>query len=153
MRLREGIILAAPTDRYVCETTFYVRYAETDSMGIVHHANYLVYCEEARSAYSRSLGANYADFEKEGLHLVVGEIRLRFLAPAVYGQRITVRAWVEDLKSRRVTFGYEILDPDTGNVHVVGTTSHICTTHEGQVVRIPEHWTARWSGNPAQVSP
>lgn len=133
-----------PTDRFVSETTFYVRYAETDTMGIVHHSNYLVYCEELRSQYARDRGSNYADFEKAGLALAVSEIHLRYIAPAVYGQRITIRGWVEEIKSRRITFGYEILNPDTGIIHVTGTTSHICINREGQVARIPDDWLERW---------
>ncbi len=129
-----------PDDRHICETTFYVRYAETDTMKIVHHAAYLVYCEELRSQYARDMGTNYADFEKDGLALAVSEISLRFLAPAVYGQRITVRGWIVDLKSRRITFGYQILNPTDDTLHVTGTTSHICVTLEGKVARIPDSW-------------
>ena len=62
----------APTDRFVSENTFYVRYAETDAMAITHHSNYIVYFEEARSHYSRVRGADYADFERSGYWLTVG---------------------------------------------------------------------------------
>lgn len=136
--------MQAPTNRRTSEVTFHVRYAETDAMRIVHHTNYLVYCEELRSHFSRDLGTNYADFEKEGFALAVSEINLRFVSPAVYGQRITVRGWVEDLKSRRITFGYQIFNPDTDQLHVSGTTSHICVTLDGAVARIPEHWMKVW---------
>lgn len=133
-----------PTDRYVSEATFYVRYAETDTMGIVHHSAYLVYCEELRSQYARDMGTNYAEFEKEGLALAVSEVHMRYLVPVVYGQRVTVRGWVVEAKSRRITFGYQIVDPDNGTVHATGTTSHICVTRAGQVARIPEHWMELW---------
>jgi acyl-CoA thioester hydrolase len=144
----ERTILPAPTDRPVHETSFHVRYFETDGMRIVHHANYLAYCEEGRSAYSRAIGASYADFEKDGFYLAVSEVNLRYLAPAIYGQQITVRIWVEDLKSRRIVFGYEIFNTADGSLHVTGTTSHICITQEGKVTRIPSLWMARWSPTP-----
>lgn len=139
--------MSVPTDRYVCELTFYVRYAETDQMGIVHHSNYLVYCEELRSQYARDKGTNYADYEKAGLALAVSEINLRFISPAVYGQQILMKGWVVDIKSRRMTFGYEISNPETGQIHVTGTTSHISIDREGKVARIPQAWLERWTAN------
>ena len=61
----------APTDRFVAEASFYVRYAETDAMGIVHHANHIVYFEEGRSNYARQRGSDYASFERSGHYLTV----------------------------------------------------------------------------------
>ncbi|NLE50010.1 MAG: acyl-CoA thioesterase [Chloroflexi bacterium] len=129
-----------PTDRYVSETNFYVRYAETDAMGIVHHSMYIVYFEEARSHFSRVLGANYADFEQSGYWLTVAEVRARYAAPARYGQQIAARCWIEDLKSRAIVFGYEIVDCASDTIHVTGQSHHVCITHEGRVARIPDTW-------------
>jgi hypothetical protein len=61
----------------VVETTFRVRYAETDQMGIVHHASYVAWLEEGRSQWMRAHGNSYAQFEEEGLLLVVSELYLR----------------------------------------------------------------------------
>jgi acyl-CoA thioester hydrolase len=129
-----------PSDRYVSETTFYVRYAETDAMGIVHHSVYIVYFEEARSHFSRSLGADYADFERSGYWLTVAEVHARYLAPARYAQQLTARCWIEDLKSRAIVFGYEIVDASSGTIHVTGQSHHVCITHDGKVARIPQEW-------------
>lgn len=131
-----------PTDRFVSETSFYVRYAETDAMRIVHHASYIVYFEEGRSDYMRQRGSNYAQFEHEGLFLAVVEVHSRYIKPAVYGQRLTIRTWIEDIASRGLTWGYEITDSQTGELHVSGQTKHICIDGEGRVVRLPEHWRA-----------
>ncbi|HVO71746.1 MAG TPA: thioesterase family protein [Aggregatilineaceae bacterium] len=132
----------APTDRFVSENTFRVRYAETDAMGITHHANYIIYFEEARSHYSRVRGASYADFERSGYWLTVVEVHARYIVPTRYSQLITARCWIEDLKSRTVTFGYEIVDAGTGKVCVTGYSRHICINHDGQVCKIPESWRA-----------
>ncbi len=94
----------------VIENTFYVRYAETDAMGIVHHASYIVYFEEGRSNYARQRGSDYASFERSGRYLTVAEVNARYIKPAVYGQLITVRCWIEEMKSRALTFAYEIVD-------------------------------------------
>jgi len=85
----------APSDRFVSENTFYVRYAETDAMGIVHHSVYIVYFEEARSHFSRIVGANYADFERSGYWLTVAEVHARYKVPTRYGQQITARCWID----------------------------------------------------------
>ena len=130
----------APTDRIVSETSFHVRYAETDAMGITHHSNYIIYFEEARSHFSRMLGADYADFERSGYWLTVAEVHARYAVPTYYGQRLTARCWIESLKSRGLTFGYEIVDAETGRVCVTGYSKHICITHAGQVARVPQSW-------------
>lgn len=130
----------APTDKFIAETTLYVRYAETDAMGIVHHASYIVYFEEGRSSYMRQRGGDYASFEKGGHYLTVAEINARYLKPARYGQRLTIRCWVEEMKSRGLTFAYEIIETAIGDVVVTGYTKHICITHAGQVAHLPEEW-------------
>lgn len=132
----------APTDRFVSENSFHVRYAETDAMGITHHSAYIVYFEEARSHYSRERGASYADFEQSGYYLTVGEVHARYMVPTRYAQVITARCWVEELKSRTVKFGYEIVDATTGAVCVTGYTRHVCIDHAGHVAKIPANWAS-----------
>ena len=142
----------APQDRFVSETTFRVRYAETDAMGITHHSNYIVYFEEARSHYSRVRGADYADFERSGYWLTVAEVHARYLVPTRYAQEITARCWIEELRSRGITFGYEIVDAASGQVCVTGYSRHICINRAGQVTRIPEDWlSAMRTGLPPTV--
>jgi acyl-CoA thioester hydrolase len=124
----------------VVETTFRVRFAETDQMGIVHHAAYLVYLEEGRSELGRQFGASYADFERAGYSLAVTDLSARYLAAARYDERLTVRTWVEQLQSRSLTYCYEIINTDTGQVLVTGMTKHFCIDRAGQVRRFPEPW-------------
>ena len=130
----------APTDRFVSENSFHVRYVETDAMGIVHHSSYIVYFEEARSHYSRVRGVDYAEFERSGHWLTVTEVFARYKVPARYAQLLTARCWIEELKSRSVMFGYEIVDAATGTVLVTGHTKHICINHQGQVCQLPGAW-------------
>jgi len=127
-------------DTNVIETTFRVRYAETDQMGIVHHASYVVWLEEGRSQWMRAYGNSYAQFEKEGLLLVVSELCLRYKQPARYDQRVTIRCWVESVRSRQIQFNYEVVDAETGAVFVDGHTQHICLDREGKVTRISDYW-------------
>lgn len=130
----------APTDRFVSETTFYVRYAETDAMRIVHHSSYIVYFEEGRSDYMRQRGEDYARFEAGGHYLAVTELTARFVKAVQYGQRVTVRCWIERVQSRGLTFAYEIVDAATGEMCATGVSRHVCITGDGRVARIPEAW-------------
>jgi acyl-CoA thioester hydrolase len=134
--------MAEQNGRIVHENSFYVRYAETDAMGIVHHASYIVYFEEGRSNYARKRGSDYASFEKSGRYLTVAEVNARYLKPAVYGQYITVRCWIEAMQSRALTFGYEIVDAASGELLVTGTSRHVCITHDGRVTTLPPEWRA-----------
>jgi len=132
----------APTDRYVSETTFHVRYAETDMMGIVHHASYLVWFEEGRSAYIREQGGSYADIEESGYFLAAGELNAKYIKAAVYDQQVTVKCWIETYRSRTVTFACEVASADTEEALFRATIKLICLNTEGQITRIPTEWDA-----------
>ncbi len=127
-----------PSD--IVETTFRVRYAETDQMGIVHHASYVVWLEEGRSHWMRSRGSSYAQFEREGFLLAVTDLNVRYYRAARYDQPVTVRCWVESVRSRQMQFSYEIIDPETGEKFVTAYTKHTCIDRKGKVANIPEKW-------------
>ncbi len=131
-----------PSDKIVHSVSLYVRYAETDAMGIVHHGSYIVYFEEGRSHYARARGNDYAEFERAGYYLAVTEVHARYVKPAVYGQRVRVQTWIDEMHSRALTFAYEIVDDDTGDVLVTGTSKHICLNRENKVAHIPAAWRA-----------
>lgn len=89
-------------------TELRVRYAETDAMGIVHHATYPVWMELGRSDFLRGQGQSYSEWEARGVRLVVNEIRLRFRAPARYDELVQVRTWLREAGRRRLVFAYRI---------------------------------------------
>ena len=126
----------------VSETSFHVRYAETDKMGVVHHAAYLVWFEEGRSAYIRDRGWSYAAIEREGYRLAAGELHARFLLPARYDQRITVRTWIEGYKSRTVDFACEVIDEECGDQLFFATIKLICLNSNGKIARMPATWSS-----------
>lgn len=134
--------MPAPAAAFVSETSFNVRYAETDAMGIVHHASHIVYFEEGRSSYARARGASYAEFEQTGHYLVVAEVNARFIKAARYDQRLTIRTWISERKSRGVVFEYEIVDAVTHELLVTGISKHICINREGRPAMLPEAWRA-----------
>jgi len=131
-----------PAHPYVATNEFHVRYAETDAMGIVNHASYILWMEEARSNYARSRGTDYADFERSGYALAVIDVHAHYRASARYGDLINIRCWVSTLSSRGLTFTYEILNARTNDLLVTGETRHICLNRQGQPSIIPDE--ARW---------
>lgn len=134
------------SEKRIVETSFHVRYAETDQMGVVHHAAYIVWFEEGRSAWMRASGQSYADFEADGFYLAVSEVYARYVAPALYSRRVTVRAWGEEIRSRTLKICYQVLDAESGQTLVTGYSRHVCTDHQGRVVRIPAGWREMLAG-------
>ena len=124
--------------KLIVETTLRVRYAETDAMGVVYHANYLVWFEVGRGEYFRARGHDYAEWEHQGYLLPVSEAYARYHAPARYGDQITVRTWVDEIRSRSVTLGYEVCGAPAQQRLVTGWTKHICVDEQGRVRRLPE---------------
>lgn len=127
------------------ETTFNVRYAETDRMGVVHHAVYLVWFEEGRSAFIRERGWSYAEIEREGYYLAAGELEAKYLQPALYDQLVTVRTWIKGHKSRTIIFACEVLDAASRSTLFIATIKLICLDGNGRIVRIPADWS-EWLG-------
>lgn len=100
-----------------------VRYKETDQMGVVHHANYLVWFELARTSLCRLTGHPYSEIERAGHLLFVAGAELRYRQPARYGDTVTVSCWIDRLQSRRMRFAYEVRLLD--DLLVSGSTDHI----------------------------
>lgn len=123
---------------HVVEATLRVRYAETDAMGIVYHTNYIVWFEVGRGEYMRQQGGDYAHLEGQGYYLPVIEVQARYLAPARYGDLVKVRTWVEEARSRQVTFAYEVVMAETGQLLATGRTKHFCVDEEGTIKTIPQ---------------
>ena len=112
-----------------------VRYAETDAMGIVHHSNYLVWFELARTDLCRKTGTDYAAIERGGHQLTVTRSELRYRRPARYGDSVRVTAWIDSIASRRVRFAYEVHCGDV--LLTTGATEHVWIDRDGRPCRIP----------------
>jgi acyl-CoA thioester hydrolase len=137
------------SDRFVATTEFYVRYAETDAQGIVHHASYLIWMEEARSHFARIMVHDYAEFERSGYFMGVTDVSVRYRAASRYGDLIAVRCWVADVKSRAVAFEYEIAHANHDTLYATARSEHICLTRDGKISLWPEEWR-KWLGELAE---
>lgn len=116
-----------------------VNYSETDQMGVVYHANYLIWFDRARTELMRETGLTYRALEQQGIYLAVSEVRVRYRAPARYDDLLRIRCWVRELVSRRVTFGYAVEHTETDALLATAETALISLTHQHTLTRIPEH--------------
>ena len=121
----------------VVTTTFHVRYAETDAMGIVHHSSYIIWFEEGRSHFMREIGFPYSRVERLGYYFTVVEVHARYHRPARYDERVVVETRLGELRSRGLTFLYRVLREADGRLLVDGYSKHVCITHDGRIQRIP----------------
>ena len=118
-----------------------VRYAETDQMGVVYHANYLIWMEVGRVEACRERGVQYREMERQdGVLLAVTEVSCRYLSPAFYDDEITIRTTIAEATARRVTFSYEISRGD--RQLATGETRHIFLNREMRPARLPEKYYA-----------
>ncbi|HYI97307.1 MAG TPA: thioesterase family protein [Bryobacteraceae bacterium] len=122
------------------EIQFRVRYAETDQMGVVYHANYLVWMEMGRVEMCRSLGVSYRDMEAEGVLLIVAEANCRYMAPARYDDEVSVMTKVKRSTTRLLEFEYAISSVESGRKLAVGVTTHIFCNRELRPSRLPERY-------------
>ncbi|MEK3886487.1 acyl-CoA thioesterase [Bacillus sp. FSL K6-3431] len=109
----------------ISETKIEVRYAETDQMGIVYHANYLVWMEIGRTKLIEDIGFNYAEMERDGILAPVTEVRVTYKHPVRYADNVRITTWIEKYDGLRATYGYEIFTED-GKLAVFGFTEHVC---------------------------
>jgi acyl-CoA thioester hydrolase len=123
---------------YVHRSEVRVRYAETDQMGVVYHANYLVWCEIGRTDFIRALGRSYADMERDGIRLAVSDATMRFVGSARYDDSIIVQTHLEDVRSRSMTFAYRIEHADTGKPLVTASTALVALDAAGKPSRLPD---------------
>ena len=114
-----------------------VRYAETDQMGVVYYANYLIWFEMGRAEYCRRMGFSYASLEEEGFRLMVADVYCRYKAPARYDDTVRIETTLRELKKKTLTFGYKIFNDTLGQLLAHGYTKHVCTNHDGRLVRLP----------------
>ena len=120
-------------------TSIRVRYAETDQMGIVYYANYLVWMEVARVDYCRSIGFHYKDMELgDGVLLAVTESHCRYVSPARFDEEILIATSVSDVNRRFVSFNYEMTCSDRRVA--IGQTRHIFLNRALRPVRLPEKY-------------
>jgi acyl-CoA thioester hydrolase len=128
------------------ETRLQVRYAETDQMGVVYHANYLIWMEVGRVDYCKSIGFSYKNMEREdGIVLAVVEAHCRYRHPARYDDEVVVKTWIADATPRGVRFGYELRRSQDGRILATAETRHVFCGRDMRPARLPAKYHARFA--------
>jgi acyl-CoA thioester hydrolase len=118
------------------ETSVRVRYAETDRMGLLHHANYFVYFELARTEMLRAKGFSYKDVEDAGHFLVVVDIGCKFKKPAYYDELLVIRTSVLRVTHVKIEHEYKVMRD--GAVLAEGRSTLACVDKDGRPQALPE---------------
>ena len=131
----------------ISETRIRVRYAETDQMGVVYHANHFVWFEVGRVDFFRQLGFSYRDMEQQdGCCIAVVDARCRYKAPARYDDEVLVRTQLKNVRESLVHFGYELVRATDGMLLAEGETMHVVIDREMKKTPIPEKYMAIFRG-------
>jgi len=118
--------MEAGMDRSI-ETKFFVRYSETDQMGIVHHSNYAVWFEAGRTEFFTKLGLSIGQIEESGVLLPLYEMNCRFKSPARYEDEIIVKTKLDSIAKVRVIFSYQVINTSNQKILATGKTMHAWT--------------------------
>ncbi len=123
-----------------------VRYAETDQMGVVYHANYLVWFEVGRVEFIRRMGLSYKQMEQEdGCMIAVVEATARYKAPARYDDELVVETRLESARGVMIRFGYKVVRVSDGLLLCEGETVHVVVGKDMKVRRLPEKYAERFA--------
>jgi acyl-CoA thioester hydrolase len=125
------------------DTTVRVRYAETDQMGVVYHANYLIWFEVGRVELMRALGIEYKRMEVEDdCHIVVADVHCRYHSAARYDELLRVRTRIAESRNRTIRFSYEIFRDADDELLAVGETLHVVCGSNGKPKLLPQKYRA-----------
>ncbi len=130
-----------------------VRYAETDQMGVVYHANYLIWFEVGRVELMRALGLEYKRMEiEDDCHIVVADARCRYHHSARYDEVLRIRTRIAESRNRTIRFSYEVVRDADGKVLANGETTHVICGSSGRPKTLPEKYRSILSGIAARQS-
>jgi acyl-CoA thioester hydrolase len=125
-------------DGVIHTLTLRARYAETDAMGVVHHASYVVWLEQGRTELLRAAGVSYHAIEAAGFFVVLSELTVRYHAPARYDDEVQLRTTLTAVRSRALAFAYELRLVASGGLLITARSEHIVTSRvSGAPARLP----------------
>lgn len=125
----------------VNETRIRVRYAETDQMGVVYHANHFIWFEVGRVELLRQLGFSYKDMEHEDeCFIAVVDAQCRYKAPVHYDDEVIVRTQLKHVREKVIRFGYELRRAQTAELLADGETTHIVADSKMKPRALPEKY-------------
>ena len=126
---------------YINETKVVVRYAETDKMGIVHHSNYYIYFEEARTQFIKKTGISYSQMEKDGIMFPLVESNCRYLQGAKYEDELIIKTWIKQLTPVKAEFNYSVIRENDQKKIAKGSTLHTFADNNFKIINLKKKHT------------
>ena len=114
-----------------------VRFAETDAMGIVHHSNYIIWFEAGRIAWMDAVGMPYSEVADGGNHFSVIGVQVEYRSSCRFGDTVRIFTRMTELRSRKVSFAYEVRRTADNLLLATGDSQHICVDLDGRMAKIP----------------
>jgi len=135
------------------QTTYRVRYGDTDKMGFVYHANYFRWFEIGRSELFRFLGLSYKEIEAKGIFMPLSEVHCNFKSPSQYDDILLIETTIDPNYKAGMKFDYHIYSEDQEDILATGYTKHACVNRDGKLVRPPEFLTDLAQKNRVSTEP
>ena len=126
----------------IYEHQFRVRYKDTDQMGIMHHSNYIVLYEMARTEWLRYMGLTYAEIERRGVMSPIIEVHSKYLYPAFYDEVLTVKVFMDEMPSARLVIGSEVYNEQGRLINKGSVTLGFMNAQTRRPCRAPEWFVA-----------
>lgn len=123
-----------------------VRFVETDTMGVVHHANYFHWFEMGRVAYLRAAGVSLNDLMAAGIVFPITDISAKYLTPGRFDDNIEIRTTLEILTRVKLCFSYEVVRTTDGTVLATGNSQNVFTNPQGKIIRLSDEFFAKIDG-------
>ena len=138
MSIREELLKQATVT-----TTIDVRFAETDAMGVAHHAAYVIWLETGRVAWLQRAGVPYREIATAGYHFAVTGLHVQYRSSAAFGDTVRLVSRMNKLRSRQIDFGYELYQTGSDALLATATSEHICVDLAGKMTRLPALYLQR----------
>ena len=136
----------------VYETTFRVRYSETDQMRVAYHPNYIIWFELGRIAFLRELGFTYGEMEEDGMHLPLVEVRCRYKHPARFDDEITVRTRLAQMRTSLLRFRFEVVRNADVRLLAEGESVHMVVGNDLKPCRLSEKYRGTFEATAGKVN-
>jgi len=124
-----ALLIEKVREMAISEAKIQVRYAETDMMGVVYHANYLIWMEVGRTKFVQDLGLDYKSMEAKGYVAPIIDVQVSYKHAVRYGEEVTVKTWIQQYSKLKTVYAYEMIKPD-GKIACTGTSTHIVVNRE-----------------------
>ncbi|MFL0197484.1 acyl-CoA thioesterase [Clostridium sp. WILCCON 0269] len=126
---------------YINETKVIVRYVETDKMGIVHHSNYYIYFEEARTQFIQNTGISYSKIEENGIMFPLIESNCKYIQSAKYEDELIIKTWIKELTPVKAEFNYSVIRKNDQKEIAKGSTLHTFVNNNFKIINLKKKHT------------